>query len=439
MKRELSIIEHMADSNLVWVVRLQGGFSLQQLRSALERVQRKHPALRALIHKELDGLYYEEDCAPEIPLRIVPRTAEDTYQGECKTELTTVLAYNQPLLRVVWLQSELENDLLLTASHRICDAMSMFTLVKEILWALHNEEELTTYAPVSTRDIIGDYQPPQLWKSKFAVWLMNGLLKLIPSSGHAPDTEERHSEWTVDRVLSDALRQRCKAEGVSIHSALTAALERALFVIFGKRMFPRWILSPMDLRRGRFAALKGDTVFSGAGNFKIYTQPPEVDFWTRARAINDEISRKVEQEILDIPGRFYFLEKLRPLSSGQTQFLVRLVDWMMQIGDAVGFNGNWNGFGLSNLGNTTIRESDSPLRLKDLRLYVHSFNYRMFGLIPHSINGELHFYYVSDKKWINRCPADALKREFMAVLEREVLQTDDYVNQTSPMLVTVAE
>ncbi len=53
-------------------------FSLDQLRSALSRVQRKHPALRALIRKEADGLYYEADSAPEIPLRIVARILKMT-------------------------------------------------------------------------------------------------------------------------------------------------------------------------------------------------------------------------------------------------------------------------------------------------------------------------------------------------------------------------
>ncbi len=70
-KRKLSTIEHILDGNIVCFVRLEGSFSLDQLRSALGRVQRKHPALRALIREEPDGLYYEADSAPEIPLRIV--------------------------------------------------------------------------------------------------------------------------------------------------------------------------------------------------------------------------------------------------------------------------------------------------------------------------------------------------------------------------------
>src|ERR1700716_1630799 len=132
-KRKLSTIEHLLEGNIVCFVRLEGSFSPDRLRSALARVQRKHPALRALIREEPGGLYYEADSAPEIPLRIVRRVNEDDYRRECQTELTTDFVDDQPQLRAVWLQSELESDLLLTTSHRICDAMSIFTIVREVL------------------------------------------------------------------------------------------------------------------------------------------------------------------------------------------------------------------------------------------------------------------------------------------------------------------
>src|SRR3979409_2339237 len=99
MRRKLSYIEHVVEGNIVYLVRLEGRFSLDQLRSALSRVQRKHPALRALIREEPDGLYYEAGSAPEVPLRIVARTSEDDYRRECQTELTTAFAYDQPKVR----------------------------------------------------------------------------------------------------------------------------------------------------------------------------------------------------------------------------------------------------------------------------------------------------------------------------------------------------
>jgi len=439
MRRKLSSIEHMVDINIVCVVNLEGSFTIDGLRSALARVQRKHPALRSLIREERGGLYYEADCAPEIPLRIVARVSEDDCRNECQIELTTVFAHDQPQLRAVWLQSDRENDLLLTTTHRICDAMSIFTIAREVLSSSHSDRELIPYQPITTQDIIGDYQPPNPWKSKLSACLVNGLLGLIPASRRAPQNDEHCLEWKADRALSDAFKQRCKAEDVSVHAALTVTLERALFAVFGKKKFPKWIVSPMDLRRERFAALKSDVVFSGAGNFKISTQPPDGDFWARARAINKEIRREVEQEVLSIPSRFHFLEMIRPLSIGQVQLSVQLVDLIVRLGDALNFNGSWNRFGLSNLGNIAIGDSDAQFQVKDMHLYIHSFNFRIFGLVPYTFNGEMRFYYVSDKKWQRRCPAHALKRQFMDLLELEMLTADNSVNEVFHSFASLAE
>jgi hypothetical protein len=157
-------------------------------------VQRKHPALRALIREEPDGLYYEADSAPEIPLRIVPRVTEDDYQRERQTELTTDFVYDQPQLRAVWLRSEVsesdESDLLLATSHRICDGTSIFTIVREVLRSLHTDEELIPYEPIPERDIIGDSQPLQPWKRKLTVSLINGLLRLVQNSRKAPENSD---------------------------------------------------------------------------------------------------------------------------------------------------------------------------------------------------------------------------------------------------------
>jgi hypothetical protein len=431
MRWKLSHIEEIVDVNIVCFVRLEGSFHADQLRSALSRVQRRHPALRALIRKELHGLYYEADSAPEVPLRIVPRLREDDYRRECQTELTTGFADDQPQLRAVWLRSEPESDLLFTTTHRLCDGMSVFLIVREVLRSLHTEEEPIPYEPVTVQDIIGVYQPPQPWKRKLTAGLMNGLLRLVPSSRRAPENNEHCVEWRADRALSNALKDRCKAEGVSVHALLVVALERALFAVFGKRL-PKSIINPIDLRRGRFAALKSDMVFFGGGNFKIRTeQSPDADFWARVRRINEEIRREVEQEILDIPGRFHFLEMLRPLSSGQIQSIMRL-------GDALKMNGGWNSFGLSNLGNVVVSGSDTRFRVKDLHLYVHSFNIRMLGLIPYTVNGEMTFNWVSDEKFMNRSQVDALRREFMARLQNQVVQADTDAAEVSRMSAAVA-
>ncbi|HEX3472497.1 MAG TPA: condensation domain-containing protein [Silvibacterium sp.] len=415
MRRKLSAVERMIDGNIVYVATLAGSLELDRLRLALSSVQRKHPAMRVLIREERDGLYYEQDCAPEIPLRIVPRVTECDYRRECQIELTTPLARDQPQLRVAWLRSENESDIVFTTSHRICDGMSMLTIVRETLRLLYLDEELIPYTPITTRDMIGDYQPQQPWKCEMKAHLLNGLLRMIPPSRREPENREYALEWRLDRSLTDTLKQRCKAEGVSIHAALVAALDRALFAELGEKKTPAWIECPMDARRGRLANLKSDMLFFGGGSFKISTgEQLKEEFWTRARSINEEIRQKVEKEMLDIPGRYYFNELLRPLPSGRIQSIIRMADRLK-------INGSWNRFALSNLGNIVIGDDRAPIRLKDLRIYIHSFNFRLLGLVAYALNGEIRFYYVGDEKCFSRHQARALKQAFTALIEQQVL------------------
>jgi condensation domain-containing protein len=423
MRRKLSAIEHMIDGNIVYFVRVEGTLDPERLRQALGRVQRKHPALRTLIREERDGLYYEEDCAPEVPLRVLRRVEEDDFRRESQLELTTVFAFDQPQLRAVVLQSERETDLLLVTSHRVCDGMSMLTIVREVLRALHKDEDMVPYAPITTRDMIGDYHPPQPWKRKLTARLVNGFTRLIPHSRRASVNKEHCLEWAADRALSDTLKQRCKAEGVSIHAALVVALDRALFTVLGKKKAPALIESPMDARRGRLAALKSDMLFFGGGSLGIPTgRARELDFWARAREIHEQIRRDIERELLNIPGRYHFFEMLRPLPSAQMQSMVRL-------GDALKVNGSWNRVALSNLGNVVVGDSDAPFRVKDLRLYVHSFNIRLLGLVAYTLNGEMRFYFVSDEKCLSLQQAEGLKREIMALLGGQLMPAEDRASE----------
>lgn len=427
MRRKLSNIEHILDGNVMCRVSLEGSFSLDQLRSALSRVQRRHPALRALIREESDGLYYEEDCAPEIPLQIVSGPSEHDRKCQYERELTTVFAYDQPQLRAVLMQSGLKSDLLLTTSHRICDGKSIFILVKEILQSFHTDEELVPYAPITMRDIIGGYRPVQPRKLRLKVRALNCLFRLIPRTRPRPEKMEHSLEWKASATLLDVLKRRCKVEGVSVHAALVVALERALFAVLGKRL-PKHIDNQIDPRRGKFSTLKNDALFFGGGSFKVRTgQAANMEFWARARAIYKDMKGQIDQELLNIPRRFYFIEALRPLSDGQVQSIMRLMEAVQLYRRST--------FALSNIGDIVIDDMGAPLRLKDLRLQVHSFKTRALGLVTYTVNGEMYFYCVSHEKCLSPNQVDSLKREFMVELHHAVTSSDDDSGSASQVAV----
>jgi hypothetical protein len=280
--------------------------------------------------------------------------------------------------------------------------------------------------------MIGDYRPPQPWKRRLKASFLNGLLGLIPESRRTPENSEYSLEWCADRAFSDALKQRCKAEGVSIHSALVVALDRALSTVLGKKS-PAWIESPMDARRGRLAALKSDMLFFGGGSLKIRTgQGTHTEFWGRVREINHQLHKDIEQELHNIPARYHFFEMLRPVPSGRMQSLVRM-------GDALKLNGSWNRIALSNLANVAVSSPDAPFQVTDLRIYVHSFNIRMLGIVVYALNGMMRFYYVGDEKCMSCRRAEELKREFMSVLQKQMMQEDQDASGVSLFSAAAAD
>jgi hypothetical protein len=415
MKQKLSTVEHLIDGNITCQVSVDGLLSMDRLRFALDRVQRKHPALRMLIRQEQGLLYYEPDTAGPIPLRMVDMRSDDDCDREREVELTEPVPFHQPQLRVVWLTSGLRNELLITTTHRICDGMSVLILVREILRSLHREDALVPYAPLTVHDIIGDLRDDGLPKRQRAARIMNAVMALIPGSRRPVKNKEIYREWSASQGLSAALKQRCKLEGVSMHTALTAVLDKALLATFGKQA-PAWIDSPFDGRRGRLPMIKSDMLFFSGGSFKIRTgQGDAVDFWERARQIHEEVLVKIEQDLVKIPGKYQYFEMLKVPSERKMRSVVRLQNFMSR-------RGGQRVFSFSNLGNIDVIDEDAPFELKDFRLFVHSFVVRLFGIIAFSLHGQLRFIYLGDEKCLSNAEIDALQRQFMAWLEACTVQ-----------------
>lgn len=412
-RRTLSNIEHLAEANIACSVRLAGRLNLGELRTALDRVQRRHPALRALIRPENDVLYYEPDAAPEIPIRAVQGSNDGVYRRERDFELRTPFDHELPQLRVVYFEREGDCDLLFTTSHRICDALSVFIIVKDVLRFLARRTELSAHDAIGVREIVGAYRPARPWITSIGVSLANMCLRFLPASGSAAKRKEHSVEWSAGRELSAALRRQCRAEGVSVHGAFLVALDRALWAVLGRRL-PKWITCPIDLRRGRFPALTEDMLFYAGGNFKIPTgRWIEGDFWDNARVLTREVRAQVELELTNLPGRLFFFERLRPLTCGQAR-------WLVRASEALQSKRRVKGIGVANLGNVQFNSTDCPLPIKDVRFFFQSLSFGILGLFPYTIDEEMRFYCTSSETFINERELHSLKREFMRALGQQI-------------------
>jgi hypothetical protein len=412
-RRKLSNIEHLAQVNIACSVRLAGRLELSELRTALARVQRRHPALRALIRPENDVLYYEPDAAPEIPVRVLQFADDETCRREWECELSTAFHHEFPQLRVVYFESKCDCELLFTTSHRVCDGLSVFIVVNDVLRSYAGRVALNAYEEIGTRNIIGEYRPAWPWLTSIGVAFINTCLCLLPVSRPTPRKKEYYAEWIAGRETSTSLRQRCKAEGVSVHAAFLVALDRALLAVLGPRA-PKWMTCPIDLRRGRFPALKDDMLFYGGGNFRVRSgRWIESDFWESARRLTREIRAQVECEVLRIPERLFLFEKLRPLTCGQ-------VHWLVRTSEALQSKRRVKGIGVSNLGNIEFSDADCPAPIKDVRFSARSLNFGILGLIPYTVNGDMRFYWTSSENFIDECELHALQQEFGRTLGRQI-------------------
>jgi hypothetical protein len=412
-RRALSNIEHLAEMNIACSMRLAGGLNLDKLRAALASLQRRHPALRALIRPENDVLYYEPDAAPEIPVRTLRAADEEAFRGEWEIELSTAFHHELPQLRVVYFERESGCNLLFTTSHRICDGLGIFIIVKDVLRYLAGHIELQAQEAVGVADLVGEYRPARPWLTSIGVPLINACLSLLPATGPAPPKREYSVEWSAGREASACLRQQCKAKEVSVHAAFLVALDTALWAVLGARA-PKWITCPIDLRRGRFPALKEDMLFYGGGNFKVRTgRWKNGDFWDNARVLTGEVRTQVEHEVLQIPGRLFLFEKLRPLTCGQ-------VRWLVRVNEALRSKRPVRGIGVSNLGNIKFSHADSPLPIKDIRFSARPLNFGTLGLVPYTVNEDMRFYCMSSETFLNESEMHALKQEFMRTLGQQI-------------------
>jgi hypothetical protein len=291
--------------------------------------------------------------------------------------------------------------------------LGIFIIVKDVLRYLAGSTELNAHEPVSVANIIGEYRPARPWLTSIGVSLINTCLHLLPSLGSTPQRKEYFVEWGVGPEASACFRQQCKAKGVSVHAAFLVALDRVLWAVLGARA-PEWMTCPIDLRRGRFPALKEDMLFYGGGNFKVRTgRWKDGDFWDNARVLTGEVRARVKREVLQIPGRLFLFEKLRPLTCGQ-------VRWLVRVNEALQSKRRVRGIGVSNLGSVQFSDADSPLPIEDIRFSARPLNFGTLGLIPYTVNEDMRFYCMSSETFLNESEMHALTQEFMRTLGQQI-------------------
>jgi hypothetical protein len=211
--------------NFASTIHLSGPLTLPRLENAFARLGRRYPMLVAHISRnEENNFHFTDDHASSVPVRVVERETDDTWIQEVKRELPIIFNFQTgPLYRCVWVRGQDDiSDLVLISEHMTSDGRSAVHAMRDLITLLADPTlELTPVLPKHPRELVSsdilqrvaaidaatraDAPPSPAWQPSAPA----GLQRILP--------------FSLTETETAALREQCRAQGVTIQAALCAA------------------------------------------------------------------------------------------------------------------------------------------------------------------------------------------------------------------------
>lgn len=323
MKRKLMLLERImyvdaaTPLNCVLAVKIRGNILPGNLSAALEKIQCRHPLLRAAIDEESAGgpFFVTNENIGGIPVRIAPRTSDDDWLREAQEECHRRFDDgNAPFARVIWLKStghsehpehSAHSDLLLALPHCVCDGASLVVLMRELLKLL-DDPHLPLEAAESSHSI--DELLPKNFAAKKSPWQARALSVAIRAcrpllafrsarrDAAAGSGKDYVLHWKLGEDETLAISAACKRARTSEHAAICAAFLQAFRQIRGNKARGR-ALCPADIRHF-VPQIRRNEMFAFAPMVAVdIGKSPGgagADVWSASRKIKDDLIAKVK-------------------------------------------------------------------------------------------------------------------------------------------------
>jgi len=378
MRRELNEIEYLnwcidQPYNMVVAVRIRGGARADRLREALDKAQRRHPLLGVNTEEPPGAVpWLTSEGVGAIPLDVVrdadPEAAQRLVDAELRASFARGSAASPrlPLLRASLLLPRDPSgpaDLVLTAQHVIADGLSMVFLVRDLLHFMEDPEAPVTVidAPESDADLFPPEVRRRIPRSPLRFHLALAFARLyvrffVRRRDPSPRLTARHRTWELDAAQTVRLRARCKREGVSVQSAICAALAPS---------FPA-IHTPVSLRP-YLARPVGESLglYVGAAEVSMKYRDSR-GFWPNARRFHRRLHRALASPF----GVFRLFSKVVPADD------VRALGPLL-----VAIAGRGRPFAVTNLGDL----DRSGIALEGRALQVESFFGAVSAIVDSSV------------------------------------------------------
>lgn len=407
--------------NVAVVARIRGTISEPDLRRALEKVLRMHPFIGAKI--VVDGrhdAWFSDDNVPPPPLRVVQRTSDTQWFSEMKSEQRIPFDLGKgPLIRFVLIHSPDISDLVIVCNHTICDGMALANLVRDLLELYANPgQEITVLSPPDMMDFLpknGGISLKVLLTRLFTTygnWKWRKSPHYFSQEDYDAIITAYWEKWDYGAVLlklepeeTASLSARCRNEGVTIGSAITAACIAAHEDITGAFAGNFRVVSiPFDLRRHATPPVGDVFCLCVGGSQFSFTYQSEKPFWENVSVLHAEIHKRVEKldsagmevpdfdpSFIDAFACFASLKKSIPEAYTRTVTLSRFSRDTKNI--AFSFARNYEkitpGTIASNLGRLNIPDTYGDLRIESITFLPPVSNSMPLVLGGVSIGGRL--------------------------------------------------
>ncbi|BAV04116.1 condensation domain protein [Filimonas lacunae] len=396
--------------NCVFAASVTGEIDLGVLQYALDKIQAKHPLLRACIEEDSQGqphFVWKEDM-DAIPVRIVQRQSDSewkqVYQEEWKKPFVLQRA---PLARVVWMKGEGVSELVIVCPHCICDGVSFVALMRELLLLLDKPEEMLE--PYTSFGNILELIPDEVVQRKrnrikgtVYSWLARVLL---PAKNVIAREESSYLlHWRLNAGDTASLLSACKKADTSVHAALSIAFLRAAQQVKGKGARNK-VICPVDIRR-YVEQVKEDHMFAFAPIVELRADKAgDKNFWLQTQLFKKSLKEKIKQlnvhELLLLSEYFH----------ASVKKMVALLRSSKGSHD----------FTFSNMGQLNIPNNYQQFKVNAIYSPTVAFPWRNPNtIVVSAFNKELDFAFISDDSFLNRQDAECIRDKAMELLQQQV-------------------
>ncbi|MBP2616605.1 condensation domain-containing protein [Chryseobacterium jejuense] len=416
IKRKLMMVERImyvdpkTPVNCVFAAKIKGEIPEQNFKTALEKIQQKHPLLRVVVDSKSEKYPFfkeEKDIAP-IPLRIVERKTDEDWLTESQKEWKILFEEEKsPLARLVWVRGQDVSEVFWVMPHCISDGTTGVTLMRELLQLLDNPSlELEPYQAFTSVD---EFLPSNFnvkskkFKAKLYLTFARFFFLLQQKSKKRNLGQDYVLHQKLDPATTTQITERCKAHGVSVHALLCSAFMQAFQEIKGKDAKGK-VISPVDVRRF-IPEIKQDHLFAFAPTVDLAIKKGSSDLLNNAKHIKEDLVQKIGK--MEARELLWMGEQMHPI-----------VDRMISM--LKSSNGGHD-VTLSNMGKINIPNEYKNFSIETIFSPTIAFPWLNSNtLVTSTYNHQMDFIFLSNEDFLPKAEATKIKEKAIALMTTSV-------------------